>query len=144
MGLDMYLSANKFLWNTEKETKDKIAEALGMKDIDVQTVKCEAAYWRKANAIHKWFVDNCQGGKDECQNTELEREQLMELRDLCKKVLADHSLAEKLLPTQQGFFFGMYEYNEYYFQDLENTVTMIDKALATFPDGWDFQYRSSW
>ena len=25
------------------------------------------AYWRKANAIHSWFVENCQDGVDECQ-----------------------------------------------------------------------------
>jgi hypothetical protein len=38
----------------------------------------------------------------------------------------------------------MYEYNDWYFQDLENTVTMIDKALTDFPEDWYFEYRASW
>lgn len=45
-------------------------------------------YWRKANAIHKWFVDHVQGGEDDCQfHREVEREDLEELRDTCKKIL---------------------------------------------------------
>jgi hypothetical protein len=46
----------------------------------------EVAYWRKANAIHKWFVDTVQEGKDECQESYVEREQLEALFHLCQKV----------------------------------------------------------
>jgi hypothetical protein len=46
------------------------------------------AYWRKANAIHKWFVEECQGGVDECQMSDpISREKLTELRDLAQAVL---------------------------------------------------------
>lgn len=45
-------------------------------------------YWRKANAIHQWFVDRVQDGKDDCEyHDEVTKEILEELRDKCKNVL---------------------------------------------------------
>jgi hypothetical protein len=84
-----------------------------------------------------------QGGRDECQPHHVERDQLRELRDRCQRVLDDHALAEDLLPAQSGFFFGGTDYNEYYFQDLEHTIKIIDKCLA-LPQDWSFEYCSSW
>lgn len=50
----------------------------------------EVACWRKANAIHKWFVDNIQDGNDDCGVYEVSEEQLRELLELCK-IVAGHS-----------------------------------------------------
>ena len=104
-----------------------------------------SAYWRKANAIHKWFVDNCQDGRDECQETWVSREQMQQLIDLCKEVLADRNKADQLLPTAQGFFFGGTTYDEWYERDLEYTVERFEKILAdpAFAKS-DFYYQSSW
>lgn len=112
-------------------------------DSPVKEVKIEAGYWRKANAVHKWFVDNCQGGNDDCGYYHVSREQLQELRDLCRRVIDFKHLANELLPAQGGFFFGSTDYDEYYYQDLEQTVRIIDQAL-TLPESWDFEYHSSW
>ena len=49
----------------------------------------EVAYWRKANAIHKWFVDNVQKGKDDCKEYRVTRRNLLDLCDLVSDVL-DH------------------------------------------------------
>lgn len=46
----------------------------------------EIGYWRKANAIHKWFVDNIQDGEDDCGYYEVASEQLEELLDICKLI----------------------------------------------------------
>ena len=51
--------------------------------------------------------------------------------------------AEKLLPTQGGFFFGSTEYDEWYLHDCKSTVEQLDRALR-LPDGWYFEYQSSW
>jgi hypothetical protein len=112
MGLDMYLFRNENGRNVE------------------------VGYWRKANAIHNWFVQNCQKGIDECQ----------EARVSVNKVLAaakngDFSLAEDMLPTQSGFFFGGTDYDEYYIQDLESTLEILDKAIAA---NKPCIYQSSW
>ena len=147
MGLDMYLNAKRFIWHNEKEIAEaisKIFPELNGKGKRVQEVIVRAIFWRKANAIHKWFVDNVQNGEDNCSTYDVEREQLEELRDLVQRVLEDHTLAESLLPTQEGFFFGGTQYDEYYFADLEHTRDSINAILEEFPDQWDFEYHSSW
>lgn len=103
------------------------------------------AYWRKANAIHKWFCD-LDGGRDECQSIYVTREKLVELRNLASSVLLQPALGPDHLPTQQGFFFGSYDYDEWYMEDMKNTVSQLDKILeATSEGGWtDFIYRASW
>jgi len=147
MGLDMYLNAERYLWGYnegDKELGDNIGQLVGLPaNSNVKTITVEAGYWRKSNQIHNWFVQNVQDGVDECQEAYVSREQLKELRDTCQKVLDNHELAEQLLPTIGGFFFGGTDYDKWYFDDLEDTIKIIDSALA-LPDGWDFNYRSSW
>ena len=51
-------------------------------------IRCydEAGYWRKANAIHKWFVDNVQDGEDDCEYYEVSKKQLEQLLHICKLI----------------------------------------------------------
>jgi len=148
MGLDMYLNARLYISTYDKNNKaklDALNAAIGGKpDITFNQLIGEAAYWRKANQIHKWFVDNVQDGRDDCGTYDVSREQLAELRDVCRKVLENREHAGKLLPSQSGFFFGGTEYDDYYFQDLEYTATQIDKLLDPVYDGVYFEYHSSW
>lgn len=44
-------------------------------------------YWRKANQIHNWFVQNVQGGVDECDEYEVTKNQLLMLRNACAAVI---------------------------------------------------------
>ena len=154
MGLDQYLYAERYTspaeWRGEEsnQTFNKLVEVCGMGDkklaeFPAATVKFNIGYWRKANAIHQWFVDNCQGGEDDCGEYSVDREKLQELKDLCLEVLANPSKSGELLPTQSGFFFGSTEYDEYYRYDLESTVAIIDNAFSLGSD-WYFKYSSSW
>lgn len=106
----------------------------------------EVIYWRKANAIHGWFVDNCQDGIDNCQRAYVSVEKLRELRDLCQKVVLEKK--PELLPPTEGFFFGSKEVDDWYYSDLAETVTELDKELngKSEEDFWsvDYYYRSSW
>ena len=53
------------------------------------------ADWRKANHIHKWFVDKVQDGEDDCYyHNEVTKEVLEELFDICERVLAASELVE--------------------------------------------------
>jgi hypothetical protein len=143
MGLDMYLNAKRFMWHNEDELSAKVAEAFPeLKGKRVKEVIVEAIYWRKANAIHKWFVDNVQDGNDNCGNYWVGRDQLSELRQLIIEALADKDAT--LLPPTQGFFFGSDKVDEYYWEDLRSTETQLGKILEEFPSGWDFEYHSSW
>ena len=107
----------------------------------VSEISEQVCYWRKANQIHNWFVKNVQDGTDDCGEYEVSTDQLESLINDCKLILADHSLAKEILPTQDDFFFGGTEYDEYYFQDLENTVKELTPLLK---ETGDFYYRSSW
>ena len=108
----------------------------------IVTINYEYAYWRKANQIHRWFVDTVQDGEDDCGYYEVTSEQLMDLTDLCKQVLNKRTTdsADATLPTCAGFFFGGTDYDNYYFEDLENTV----KQLAEVKPNEVYTYTSSW
>lgn len=147
MGLDMYL--NKKTYVGANYDFNNVTGTLALKRNDVpipinlnkiRYILEEQAYWRKANQIHRWFVNNVQEGVDDCGIYEVYGEQLLELVELCRCVLADHSLADSLLPSQEGFFFGSTEYDEYYFADLESTIEQLEDVE---PDTW-YEYSSSW
>ena len=155
MGLDMYLSAKRYLWSDEdKEVSKQVGEIIGVdgdpekrfngSSLVVKEITLDAMYWRKANAIHGWFVEIVQDGDDDCKEYEVDREQLETLRDLCKDIL-EHPDAERdedLEPTE-GFFFGSYNKDEWYYKYLKDTVEGLDKVLA-LPDEYSFTYQSSW
>ena len=103
-------------------------------------------YWRKANHIHNWFVENVQGGEDDCRSHEVTKEQLQDLLEACRVVKnANQAIAKKLLPTAEGFFFGDTDYDEWYFKDIETTIAIIKKVLAeTDFDHEIVAYVSSW
>lgn len=152
MGLDMFLEARRFLWvfkdgtGSDAGAAGKIREALpDLGDMTPSHVTAEAAYWRKANAIHAWFVDNVQDGEDDCRYYPVRREQLEQLADLCDQVLADPTKASALLPTKGGFFFGGLDYDEWYVSKLEYTRDRLRELLGRPElEGWEFYYHSSW
>ena len=146
MGLDMYLNASRFLCHTETDLKVSIAALIVPAPGEPKTVTVEACYWRKANAIHAWFVKNVQKEVDDCGVYYVSLENITTLRDLCRQVLADPSLAPTLLPAQSGFFFGSTAYDDNYLDDLRHTderlTTLIDNA-DTYKN-WSYEYHSSW
>lgn len=154
MGLDMYLNGKRYLskyFNKEDGAKSEdvskmfpeLAQFQGRGESPVKEIIIEAGYWRKANAIHAWFVKNCQEGNDDCGNYYVGREQLQELRELCQRVVDFKHLANEQLPTASGFFFGDVKYDDWYFDYVARTIEIIDQCLA-LPESWDFEYHSSW
>lgn len=157
MGLDQYLYASNYLsggdWQEQatKEAYAKVSDALGAGDFENEefpsiTVSVKVGYWRKANQIHQWFVDNVQDGEDNCAEYYVSREQLQELNDVCMKVWKSKNkrIAEDLLPTQVGFFYGSYEIDEWYWEQVEDTLVQLGRILSKVPEGWSFAYKSSW
>ena len=105
----------------------------------------EEVYWRKANAIHKWFVDNVQGGVDNCKQYKVTKEDIQRLLTTVHEVLEDHTKAQGLLPPTQGFFFGSTDIDEWYFEDLQYTADELAVLLKTFDfEKDDLYYYSSW
>ena len=185
MGLDMYLHKRTYVKNwehTPESSKYQISIKRGEKEVEKTAIDPDkivyiiqdAGCWRKANAIHRWFVENVQDDNDDCKTYYVSAEQLKTLLDVvnqvlnaselvdgtvangytfdenCKKVpitevgkvIKDPSTAQSLLPTQEGFFFGSTDYDQWYVRDLELTKQIIEDALKD-PDG-DYEYVSSW
>jgi hypothetical protein len=71
---------------------------------------------------------------------------LVSLKETCEKVLDDKSLAEELLPTTSGFFFGSTDYDEYYEAELRETIRIVDRVLqdSRFEKDTYFSYQASW
>lgn len=160
MGLDMYLKERKYIGKAEVKL---LSNEYGWYNNDGQEFKnvkelvIEVGYWRKANAIHKWFVDNVQNGNDDCGEYEVSFEQLQDLLAICKvlkskmvlsedenengnKYVVNYTICNELLPTQDGFFFGSTNYDEWYYKDIEYTIEILESL-----DGKDeYYYHSSW
>jgi hypothetical protein len=158
MGLDMYVTRKSYVKNWEhRETKHKINITLdGVERTDINPnrvsyIEEEAGYWRKANHIHKWFVDNVQDGEDNCQESYVSIEQFEELKSICEQVILkkDIEFNNEVLPTTSGFFFGGTEYDEYYYEQCQETIDIINEILEIekkTPDGCSssYYYQSSW
>lgn len=148
MGLDMYLYKKTFVWpnsmRKDGESKFKLSGAKNVKDERVRYIIEEVGYWRKANAIHRWFVENVQNGVDDCGDYIVSKDNLRDLLVLCHEVMKDKNKAGELLPTQEGFFFGTTEYGEWYFNDIGLTIKIIEETLRDSDEIEQLYYHSSW
>jgi len=158
MGLDMYLNRKLFIGEQydHRNVKAKLEityKGLPIKiDDKISEVVMEGVYWRKANAIHNWFVEKVQNGTDDCKPYEVSVEELEALYRTVSDVLdhkGDEDYAEEHLPTTSGFFFGSTNYGKWYWEDLEYTKERIKAELDwanSQPDIFypSWEYQSSW
>lgn len=147
MGLDMYLFAKRFVsFASDRDIRQKLKLIFPElhEDHVINHVTSTVAVWRKANAIHKWFVDNVQRGQDDCGTYDVTRDQLRQLLVTVESVLESPEKAPELLPCAEGFFFGPTEYDAFYFQDVKYTQEVLQIALAPDMNDWHFSYYSSW
>ncbi|CAJ0592317.1 unnamed protein product [Cylicocyclus nassatus] len=84
--------------------------------------------WRKCNQFRGWF-SRLANFEDEGETT-LSITVLEDFLADLKAVAADHSLAEEIMPVQHGFFFGSYEYDDWYFNDIEKAIVDIEDLLS--------------
>ena len=162
MGLDMYLTARKYIWTSEDELQTQIKEVVKpfMAEWEPKEITFRVGYWRKANQIHDWFVKNVQDNEDDCKEYYVERGKLTELYQVVCEVLEARNTevaAEKLSPAA-GFFFGSTEIDDWYWQDLENTKEILQPLIDAYNEAdklgdkshthpiykYDFYYQSSW
>ena len=161
----MYLSKKTYVqnWNHKKEKHEIIIKLNGKIRDDIKSerisyIQEEIAYWEKANHIHNWFVENIQGGIDNCKSYYVSKDDLKKLLKTCNKVnkslmqsetiekdeevlgkngkvnvkikvFKNIEIAKKLLPTKEGFFFGGTDYDEYYLENIKYTIKIIEKIL---------------
>lgn len=93
MGLDMYLTGEKFLMTDWENPANKVMED----GYRVKERHLELGYWRKHPNLHGYIVKEFADGEDECQRIELNQDDI-------KKILL--AVEAGMLPHTEGFFFG--------------------------------------
>lgn len=129
MGLDMYLDAvNR---NNDSD-------------------KAEVHYWRKANSIHNWILKETGTPSDfnaGDNGVELTKDMLIKFVEQAETVLKDKSdeTSARLIPSCSGFFFGSTEYDEWYYDDIEDTAEEFKELINTFDfESYKLLYSCSW
>ena len=162
MGLDQYLYAKKHVskWDYEGGFDNRVItqefqDLLPMDTPDITkygefaviTVEYPVGYWRKANAIHNFFVTEIGEEVDDCREMWVDRDVLVELRSRCDEVLKADNMEEMAkevgLETVSGFFFGDTDYGDWYKDDLRLTIDICDHVLA-LPEEYSIYYQASW
>jgi hypothetical protein len=159
VGLDQYLELDHYTQNWDHYPPEKVWDITVKQGGKVRTdidpsricgITERIATWRKANQIHRWFVENVQDGVDECQKAYVPTEKIAELLRIVTQVLEakDKGLALDLLPPADGgFFFGQYGPeavdDEWYWEDLRYTQEALRQIDLDNLSG-DLYYQSSW
>lgn len=141
--------------------RNELSEWLDLENQDVKTEKLnnfikyycvnEDLYFRKVNFIYGYFADKLEN--EQCW---VDKEELEDIVNSCKEILDQYydesaednskaiELAKELLPTTNGFFFGSTEYDEYYFNDLEDVAYKLEMFLGELEDDESIFVVMSW
>ena len=97
----------------------------------VKKEKEELGYFRKVNFLIKFFKDVRNRNPIKIDKKEVEG-----LLNLCNIVLKyhdenpnDQAVANKILPSQDGFFFGSTDYDEHYYDSVKEVKEFIETKL---------------
>jgi len=140
----IFLKEKSIVIETSNKEKTKI------KSDRIRSITETIFEWDKANQLHNWFRYRGKDGEDNGREMVVSISELSELLDLCIRVKENNHLAEQLLPTLDGYNFGEIEYDEYYFEVIEETIECLEDLISDlsedeFIDGfYELVYLSSW
>lgn len=182
----MYLKKKTYIGNQYREPKEQVKVTLPKKQDNVlfkvrdkiqqnriSEITEDVAYWRKANQIHKWFVDNVQDGEDDCGEYYVSKEHLEELIDTCKRVVKTAILEDGQLSSGYSIENGVQKHHYvdgkvivnaeevaeilpnqegFFFGGTDYNELYLDSVKNTIEmlepllkeQGGDFYYTSSW
>ena len=112
-------------------------------DITLKTSKNEK-YFRKVNFLIPFVESKIGYELDDCEPVKLTKDDLEDLVNRCKEVLANHKKAETLLPTRDGFFFGSVNYDDWYFNDVQQVHDSVSDLLATMTGRMKATFYAWW
>lgn len=132
----MYLYRKVFIW-TDDNKGWKIPKKYE-KRIDINKIKyvmTEVMYWRKAQDIHNWFVDNVQDGRDDCASYYVDRDNLKELKKWIDKKLKNID-KERVIKKLEGE-------DDWDYEQLIRTSNFLNEELSEeFNDYYEYHsYR---
>ncbi|GAA0260165.1 hypothetical protein [Rhodanobacter caeni] len=150
MGLDMYLEAKRHVAPCDprtEPTRRAIGTAIGYMPpkekpgqdaslLEVSGVTVRVGYWRKFDALHRWFVSNVQEGVDDCRPAFVSVDTLIELEGKLEQAsdasvsASDHFTADVDETLEDG--------------EVDYTLKVLHHAKQLQEQGWDIYYRASW
>ena len=92
----------------------------------------EEITYRKFNWFRNWVINNTiLTHESDCEEVIISKDKLQELLDVCEDVLKDKNpkVAEELLPVLGGFFFGTYDYDEWYYESVQIVRDDVKRIL---------------
>lgn len=116
-------------------------EALLQKEAEQSYLEYDA-YFRKVNFLFKYYEDR--GKMHDQYYAFTDADDIDDIIDRCERILKDHSLANELLPTQSGFFFGGTDYDDWYFSDVKDCLKQMKKYRKLLKDGVTGYVIFSW
>jgi hypothetical protein len=157
MGLDMNLYKETYVKNwsfTPKEDEHHVNVTRGgyatkIRPERVAYVKEEIAYWRKFNALHGYIIENFANQVDNCQDVHLTKDDLITILNTLIEIRdANYACADEVMPPVAGFFFGSNEVDEFYIQDVERTIDILQNEIDDLDEESDvwvrYIYLASW
>lgn len=102
-------------------------------------------YMRKHNHLLPYFKY-----EDNCSDRFVSKSEVEAFIDDAKTVISHRyeddaqEVAEDLIPTESGFFFGSTEYDEYYYADLEEDIRIFEEILDNFDFNNDVLIMHCW
>jgi hypothetical protein len=103
----------------------------------------EVLYYRKVNFLFSYFANK--GTMIDEAFSMVTKEDVLDIINKCKFILKNHDLADELLPTQSGFFFGSTDYDRYYYHDVECVLKQFEEELLPlFDEDWNVYVYFSW
>ena len=85
MGLDMYLTGERYFWKREYKRGERKADLIDL------------GYWRKHPNLHGFIVEAFADGEDDCRKIDLNGDRI-------RQIIA--AVEAAALPHTTGFFFG--------------------------------------
>lgn len=160
MTLDAVKNAlNGFLWTWERRKASEahtFEELLGivqefyptdkednweLLDYESDPYRREKFYFRKVNCLYGYCIDN-NLFEDYGRLALIDHEQMVDILNRAKEILSQPTKeeqlkkGEELLPTEDGFFFGNTDYNDYYLQDIEEVRDKFKGMLDEWNDAY--------
>ena len=100
------------------------------------------AYFRKVNFLFAYY-QNIGKMVDEYYAF-TDKDDIDDIISRCERVLKDHALANELLPTQSGFFFGSTDFDQWYFDDVKDCLRQMKKYRKLLKEGVTGYVIFSW
>lgn len=95
----------------------------------------QVMYWRKSNAIHRWFTQDAK----EDNTTEFSKniEDIKRLQGMCAN---SFNKKEIVLETSSGFFWGSTSYDDWYWEDIKETAESLENVINDHEEGDEYVY----